>query len=132
MQSRILPFSKLDVKDRLTVEHYLSDDLTLIRELSAVSYPLKLLGELAVVKGGKRLPPNAQYTIDGSPYVRVVEIGDFEVELGNVGRSSSELHWLVERYQLRKGDIAIVIVGATIGKVAIFRSSMSPCNFNEK
>src|SRR5690606_28759870 len=78
-----------------------------------------------------RLPPNAQYTIDGIPYVRVVDIGDFEVELGNVVRISSELHSLVERYQLRKGDIAIVIVGATIGKVAIFRSSISPCNFNE-
>jgi restriction endonuclease S subunit len=38
---------------------------------------------------------------------------------------------LFEKIQLEYKDIAIVIVGATIGKVAIFNSHLKPCNFNE-
>jgi len=131
MQARILRLSEIDLKDRLTVGHYISKDLELIRKLSRGRYDLVPLGELATVRGGKRLPPKAQYSETGIPYVRVLDVGDFEVELDNVVYISPELHGIIKRYQLKYNDIAIVIVGATIGKVAIFKSPVSPCNFNE-
>ena len=131
MQSCILKLSEMDLKDRLTVEHYISDNLELIQELSQARNDLVPLGKYALVRGGKRLPQKAQYSETGVPYIRVVDIGAFEVEMNNVVYISQELHKKVERYQLKYNDVAIVIVGATIGKVAIFKSRTSPCNFNE-
>lgn len=131
MQSILLKISEIDLKDRLTVEHYICQDIQLIHKLRESIYPLVPLGQIAKVKGGKRLPANAQYSITGIPYVRVVDIGDFEVDLSNVVYISQDLHNKIQRYQLQQNDIAIVIVGATIGKTAIFKSTVSPCNFNE-
>lgn len=131
MQSILLKISEIDLKDRLTVEHYICQDIKLIHKLRESVYPLVPLGQIAKVKGGKRLPANAQYSITGIPYVRVVDIGDFEVDLSNVVYISEDLHNKIQRYQLQQNDIAIVIVGATIGKTAIFKSTVSPCNFNE-
>ncbi len=131
MQAQVLRLSEMNLQDRLTVGHYVSDNLELIRKLSHGKYPLAPLGNLAIVRGGKRLPPKAQYSEAGVPYVRVVDVGNFEVELDDVVFISPELHKTINRYQLKYNDIAIVIVGATIGKVAIFKSSVSPCNFNE-
>ncbi|WP_442867168.1 restriction endonuclease subunit S [Aphanizomenon sp. CS-733/32] len=131
MQSILLKISEIDLKDRLTVEHYICQDIKLIHKLRESVYPLVPLGQIATVKGGKRLPANAQYSITGIPYVRVVDVGDFEVDLSNVVYISEDLHNKIQRYQLQQNDIAIVIVGATIGKTAIFKSTVSPCNFNE-
>lgn len=131
MQARILRISEIDSQDRFTVEHYISSKLELIQKVQQSPYPLTRLGELADVRGGKRLPLKAQYSATGIPYVRAVDISNFEVELGNVVYISQELHNRIKRYQLRHHDIAIVIVGATIGKAAIFKSSVNPCNFNE-
>jgi type I restriction enzyme S subunit len=131
MKSQILRFSQLNPKDRLTVEHYISSDLSLIEELHNSKYKKIALGDIAIVRGGKRLPPQASYSPIGVPYIRVVDIGRYTVELDEVVYISDELHKGIERYQLHYNDIAIVIVGATIGKVAIFKSNISPCNFNE-
>lgn len=131
MQSIVLRISEIDLKDRLTVEHYICQDIKLIHKLRESVYPLIPLGQIAKVKGGKRLPANARYSITGIPYVRVVDVGDFEVDLSNVVYISGDLHNRIQRYQLKRDDIAIVIVGATIGKTAIFKSTVSPCNFNE-
>ena len=131
MERQIFKFSELNPKDRLTVEHYISTDLKLMQEIEEVKYPLKALGSFADVKGGKRLPPQAAYSSSGIPYVRVVDVGSYTIDLDNVVSISDDLHKGIARYQLRYNDIAIVIVGATIGKVAIFKSQVSPCNFNE-
>lgn len=131
MKSLVLKFSEIDTKDRLTVDHYLSDDLQIIKRLERSPYDLVDLGNLAAVKGGKRLPPKALYSSSGIPYIRVIDIGDYEILLSDAVYISDELHQKIKRYQLQKDDIGIVIVGATIGKTAIFKSSVSPCNFNE-
>ena len=131
MKSLVLKFSEIDTKDRLTVDHYLSDDLQVIKGLEKSPYDLVSLGDFATVKGGKRLPPKARYSSFGIPYVRVIDIGDYEILLDDAVYISDELHQKIKRYQLQQDDIGIVIVGATIGKTAIFKSSVSPCNFNE-
>lgn len=131
MKSIVLKFSEIDTKDRLTVDHYLSEDLITIKELEKSPYSLVYLGDLATIKGGKRLPPKARYSASGIPYIRVVDVGNYEIKLDDVVYISEELHQKINRYQLRKDDIGIVIVGATIGKTAILKSSVSPCNFNE-
>ncbi len=128
MKSIVLNFSEIDTKDRLTVDHYLSKDLVTIKKLEESPYTLANLGSLATIKGGKRLPPNARYSISDVPYVRVVDIGNYEINLDDVVYISEEIHQKIQRYQLQKDDIGIVIVGATIGKTAILKSSVSPCN----
>jgi restriction endonuclease S subunit len=131
MRSIVLEFSEIDTSDRLTVDHYLSDDLTTIKELEKSHYSLFNLGNISSIKGGKRLPINARYSTSGIPYIRVVDIGDYKINIDNAVYIADELHEKIRNYQLRKDDIGIVIVGATIGKTAIFKSSVSPCNFNE-
>lgn len=131
MRSVVLNFSEIDTKDRLTVDHYLSESLITIKKLEKSPYSLALLRDLATIKGGKRLPQKARYSASGIPYIRVVDIGNYEINLDDVVYISDELHQKIKRYQLQKDDIGIVIVGATIGKTAIFKLSVSPCNFNE-
>lgn len=131
MRSIVLNFSQIDTKDRLTVDHYLSEDLITIKKLERSLFSLVPLGDLATIKGGKRLPPKAHYSVSGIPYIRVVDIGDYEINLDNAVYLSDELHKKIKHYQLQKNDIGIVIVGATIGKTAIFRLPVNPCNFNE-
>jgi hypothetical protein len=100
MQSKILRISDIDVRNRLTVEHYLSKHLTLIGQIRQGAFPLVELGNLVSVRGGKRLPLGANYSANGVPYVRVVDIGKYEVELQDVVYISEKLHRSVERYQL--------------------------------
>lgn len=81
MQAQVFHFSEINPKDRLTVEHYISSDLALMQQIRETKYSLEPLGKLAIVKGGKRLPPNAQYSPTGVPYVRVVDIGQYMIDL---------------------------------------------------
>lgn len=131
MQSIILNFSEIDKRDRLTVDHYLSEELINIKRLEQSSHNLVMLENIALIKGRKRLPANAHYAESGIPYVRVVDIGDYEINLDYVVYISDEIHQKIKNYQIHKNDIVIIIVGATIGKAAILKSSISPCNFNE-
>ena len=131
MQSRILEPSEINFKDRLTVEHYISKDFQLIKQVSKSIYPVVKLGKIAAIKGGKRLPRKTRYSPTGIPYVRVVDIGESEVYLSNVVYIYYQVHDKIKQYQLMYNYLALVIVGATIGKAAIFKSSVHPCNFNE-
>ena len=131
MRSLVISASKLDSKDRWTAEQHISRHLALINQIVSARYETVKLGKLARVRGGKRLPPKAQYSANGVPYVRVIDIGEYEIDLNNVVYISPQLHKSIEKYQLEYNDIGIVIVGATIGKVAIFKSHVKPCNFNE-
>src|ERR1700752_1270690 len=98
MQSHVLRISDMDVRNRLTVEHYLSRHLTSIGQIKQGCYPLVELRILGVVRGGKRLPINASYSPNGVPYVRVVDVGEYEIELEDVVFISQELHHSIKRY----------------------------------
>lgn len=77
------------------------------------------LGSIAKISGGKRLPKDVSYELTKTPY-RYLRIGDID--------SLNQLHYedfeylsertfnILGRYEIINGDIALAIVGATIGK----------------
>lgn len=92
------------------------------------------LGEVANIKGGKRLPKGEEL-IDvptSHPYIRVADMVD-----GMIVRLQSDFLYVEEivypdisRYIVNEGDIIISIVG-TIGKINIIDASLHNANLTE-
>lgn len=92
------------------------------------------LGELASVKGGKRLPKgvNLITTPNSHPYIRVRDLnGRRTLELTpNYEYVDDETQKTISRYTVDHGDIVLSIVG-TIGLVAVVGSSLHRANLTE-
>lgn len=90
--------------------------------------------KIADVNGGKRLPKGTiledseENTI---PYVRVGDVHDLEVRPHEAAKISKSIHHEIQNYQIKKNDIVITIVGATIGKVGILKQEVEVCDFTE-
>lgn len=92
------------------------------------------LGEVANIKGGKRLPKGEEL-IDvptSHPYIRVADMVD-----GMIVRLQSDFLYVgeivypdISRYIVNEGDIIISIVG-TIGKINIIDASLHNANLTE-
>ena len=92
------------------------------------------LGEIAAVKGGKRLPKGKNLiTIPNKhPYIRVRDLnGEKTLELNNnYEYVDDETQKTISRYTVQEGDIVISIVG-TIGLVGIIGKSLNGANLTE-
>lgn len=92
------------------------------------------LGELALVKGGKRLPKgvNLITTPNSHPYIRVRDLNNrHTLELNSdFEYVDDETHKGIARYIVDRGDIVLSIVG-TIGLVAIVGDSLHQANLTE-
>lgn len=77
------------------------------------------IGDLASVKGGKRLPKGISLTADRNkhPYLRIVDVRDNRFDESNMLYVPEEVFPQISRYTVNEGDIFISIVG-TIGLVA--------------
>ena len=96
-------------------------------------YEIKLLGEIAEVKGGKRLPKGTLYPetdFATIPYIRVTDIINNRVDLSNCAYITELLHETIKQYQLKTREVVISIVG-TIGEIGVFEEKLDKCNFNE-
>ena len=93
------------------------------------------LGEIAVIKGGKRLPKGIELiSIPNShPYIRIRDMyvnkimelnGDFEY-VDDVTQKS------IQRYIVKQNDIILAIVGNTLGLVSIVGKSLDGANLTE-
>lgn len=78
------------------------------------------LGEIASVKGGKRLPKGAslQSTPNSHPYIRVRDMGYRYIPSGGLEFVPDEIFPKIKRYVVEENDVIISIVG-TIGLVSI-------------
>jgi type I restriction enzyme M protein len=122
---------------RNTVEEFFSPSVSKIKLLmSRCHHPLKTVGEIAQVRGGKRLPPNTPYfdNSDGSgvPYIRTTDIRPetCSIDLSNIVYIDDATHQIISRYQLQQNDIVLSIAG-TIGAIGILHEPLVRCNFNE-
>ena len=95
---------------------------------------IKIVSEIADVKGGKRLPKgiNLQTTPNNHPYIRVRDLNDAcIVQLTpNFEYVDDETQKGISRYIVHTSDIIVSIVG-TIGLTALIHESLDNANLTE-
>ena len=97
-----------------------------------MKYQSKKIGEVASVKGDKRLP-KVMFVIDdptSHPYLRIVDFADFGIDRTNIKYIDEEAFEKTKRYTINKADVYISIAG-TIGRVGIVPDDLSGANLTE-
>ena len=90
------------------------------------------LGDVADVKGGKRLPKGDSFAGEdtGFPYIRVVDFARRSVETLDLQFLRPETHRAIERYTIGSNDVYISIAG-TIGLVGTIPARLDGANLTE-
>jgi type I restriction enzyme, S subunit len=90
------------------------------------------LGEIAEVKGGKRLPKGTEYSKlpTRHPYIRVVDLQGGNIATDDLRFISEEVHARIARYVVGPDDVVISIAG-TIGATAAVSPSLVGANLTE-
>jgi type I restriction enzyme S subunit len=90
------------------------------------------IGEVAKVKGGKRLPKGMSVLDEPTdhPYLRVVDFGDSGIDRSNIKYLGEEAFEAVKRYTIDSSNIYISIAG-TIGRVGVVPNDLSGSNLTE-
>src|SRR5271157_2772319 len=86
----------------------------------------KTLGEIAQVKGGKRVPKGYKLLAERTdyPYLRVTEFTDFgTIDTSDLRYVSAEVHRAIKNYVIYSTDLYISIAG-TIGKTGIIQEEL--------
>lgn len=113
-KEKIFIVKRSAIDNRLDAQYYSANlDLTGFVKLSSV----------ATVKGGKRIPKGYGYSDEATPYhyLRVTDMdSDSQVDVNNLTNISKDVFDILERYEIRKGELAISIAG-TIGKTTILK-----------
>lgn len=95
--------------------------------------PNHRLGDLCLVRGGKRLPKGHDYVSDERATHRYLRVTDLQVEgltRDNLRRISDETHQVLRRYVVAAGDTVISIAG-TIGTTRAIDSQLDGVNLTE-
>mgnify|MGYP002360272324 CR=1 FL=1 len=123
----IIPFDQL--MERIDAEYYrprfLSGDRLIGNKQST------RLGDIADIKGGKRLPKGEVFSDNGIPYIRAEDVKNSFVEYENSPKISLELQRKLKSYQTKLDDVLITIVGNSIGDVGIVKFELEKCNLTE-
>lgn len=95
-------------------------------------WPTKRIGELFAVKGGKRLPKGAPYSLAPTPYryIRGTDIKPDHIDAAQLVHLSQEVQATISRYVVRGGDVVITIAGK-IGVAAPVPSELDGANLTE-
>jgi type I restriction enzyme, S subunit len=119
-------------KGRFIAEQFLLPEKLLIEKINTGKFTLKPISKIGKVRGGKRLPSNSRYVLEGIliPYVRSTDIKELGIDLENVVFISPEQEKFISRYPLKYLDVVISIAG-TIGTVGVIDKYIEPCYFNE-
>lgn len=90
------------------------------------------LGDVAAVKGGKRLPKGSEYsdTPTGYRYIRVTDWNDYEIDPSYVRWISSEAASAIRRYTISSADLFISIAGS-IGLTATVPPELDGAHLTE-
>jgi type I restriction enzyme S subunit len=90
------------------------------------------LGNLAKIKGGKRLPKGASLTDvpNSHPYIRTRDINNHKVVFQDLLYVPDDIFPSISRYTVNEGDVIISIVG-TIGLCSIIPSELNLANLTE-
>lgn len=89
------------------------------------------IGDLYTVKSGFAFKSEMFGDI-GSPIIKIKNIDNWEVNTFNCDRYSGEINERIKKFELLNGDLLIAMTGATIGKVALFRSQKEAYFLNQR
>lgn len=93
----------------------------------------KKLGELAEIKGGKRVPKGYRLRRESTkyPYIRVTDFNDNgTVDLNNIHYVNEDIYRQIKNYTISTKDLYISIAG-TIGKTGIIPEKLNGANLTE-
>ena len=123
------------VSGRLTEEWRKSDEYidTDLQLRIPNSWQLLNVGDLAEVKGGKRLPKGEELTpVDtGYPYIRAGQLKEGTVSKEGQLFIQRHVHLQISRYTVNSGDLYITIVGACIGDAGVIPQRCNGFNLTE-
>ena len=90
------------------------------------------LGNLASVKGGKRLPKGSvlQENLTNHPYIRTRDIYDGKIAINELLYVPNEVFPKIQKYTVEKGDVIVSIVG-TIGLCSIIPEELHLASLTE-
>ncbi len=90
------------------------------------------IGDVAKVKGGKRLPKGMSVLDEATehPYLRVVDFGDGGIDRSGIKYIDNETFDCIKRYTIDSSDVYISIAG-TIGRVGVVPDDLSGANLTE-
>ena len=96
------------------------------------SWEVISVGELAAVKGGKRLPKGEKLVGQntGFPYIRVTDFNDFSVDKSGLLFLTEEVQNQISRYIINQNNVFISIAGS-IGKTGMIPSELDGANLTE-
>ena len=113
--NKIFIVNRSEIDGRLDAQYY----------NSSVIIPNSIkLSSFAIVRGGKRIPKGYSYSNNHTPYyyLRVADMdSESEIKYGDLKCIEKDIFEILERYEIREGELAISIAG-TIGKVCILHS----------
>jgi type I restriction enzyme S subunit len=95
-------------------------------------FPKVRIGDIAVVKGGKRLPKGHSFLYETTqhPYIQGQDIRHGRIKISKPVFISEETHTKIARYIVRAGDLCVTIVG-NIGDVGMVPPSLDGANLTE-
>lgn len=76
-------------------------------------WPMRTVGEILTIKGGKRLPKGSQYSSIPTPYryLRITDVKDGRINIDSMKFLSEEVQKKISRYTVEAGDVVISIAG---------------------
>lgn len=96
-------------------------------------WEIKRLGDLAEIKGGKRVPKGyrLETELTNYPYIRVTDFNDNgSVDLNDIHYINEEVFNQIKKYTISSNDLYISIAG-TIGKTGIIPKELDGSNLTE-
>ena len=114
--------------------HGLRGEKTKMTDIGEIpeSWDVVPLGNIAEIKGGKRLPRGKQLTVRRTPYpyIRVTDFQNNSVQVGQLLFVPEDIQPAIARYIIKKNDIYISIAGTT-GVVGIIPEDLDGAQLTE-
>lgn len=90
------------------------------------------LGDVAILKGGKRIPAGKKCISEKTPhvYIRVTDMQNDTVNLDNLMYITDDIYSAIKNYTISKDDLYLTIAG-TIGRVGIIPDCLDGMNLTE-
>ena len=99
----------------------------------AEAYPRRTVGDIAVIKGGKRLPKGEKLIQSRTPfpYISIKDFNDAgSIDISSVDYLTPKTREAIKNYIIRAEDLYISIAG-TIGKTGIIPAELDGANLTE-
>ncbi len=98
-----------------------------------MSWELKKLDEIVLVKSGKRLPKGHSFIIKPTdhPYIRARDIKNGKINVEAPVYINNDTFNKISKYTVSENDVVITIVGANVGDIAIIDAKYSGANLTE-